>query len=1525
MSREIDERIVEMRFDNKQFEENIQTSIGSLDKLEKSLKLKDASKGFENIDSAAKKVNMSGISGAVEAVSAKFSALQIMGIAALTNITNSAINAGKKIVSALTIDPVKTGFTEYETQINAVQTILANTESKGSTLTDVNKALDELNAYADKTIYNFTEMTRNIGTFTAAGTDLDTSVKAIKGIANLAAVSGSTSQQASTAMYQLSQALSSGTVKLMDWNSVVNAGMGGQVFQDALKETARVHGIEIDKMIENEGSFRETLKDGWLSSEILTETLEKFTLATEGLTEAEIEKNREMLKSKGYTEEQIDAIFKMGNTATNAATKVKTFTQLFDTLKEAAQSGWTQTWEIIVGDFEEAKELLTKVSDVIGAIIGKSAEARNEMLIGWKDLGGRTVLIEAISNAFQGLMNIIEPISQAFEEIFPPITAKQLFKITEVLRNALNAFKEWTEYENTFEIIKRTFKGIFALLDIGVQIVKALAGGIGKVLGYMAPAGDGLLGLTAKLGDTIVKFRDFLKTGDVFDKVVEKIATAIGKVVSGMKQFVKKISNTTKVFDNIDTSGVDSFTERIKTRFEPLSKLSEGTEKMFQSMANFAKKVAPVVYTVVGKMGEFFGFLGEKISAAVENADFDILYDIINVTISGGLILGIKKIINAFEGLLKSGSGVFDNLGETFGSLKGTLGSLKGILDGVKDAFKAWQSELKSKVLLNIAKAVGILAIALIALSLVDSVKLSVSLGAITVMFAELFTSMALFSKLMGKNGTSKLTGITTTLIGISSAVLILSIAMVAVASLDAAGVAKGLIAITTLVASMVATSVILSKNSGKMTKGMTSLVIMAVAIRSLAKAVTKLGSLDIASLSKGLLGVGVLMVELVGFMKLAGSNKMSASSATGLLILGAAINVLATAISKFAAMSVASLLKGLGVMAIVLAELVIFTKLTQNTKHVMSTATGLTILGAAMLILAKAIGVMGDFSWEQIGKGLLTMATALGVVIAALHLLPKGVMSKGTGLVIIASALVILGSALSKMGGMSWVEVAKALVTLAGSLTVIAVAMHFMASATPGALAMSALAPAIGMLTAALMKLGSMSWEEVARSLVMLAGTFTILGLAGLILTPIVPTLLGLGAAIVLLGVGCVAAGVGTLAFAAGLSVLSVALATSSVSLVAVVSSLLGLIPLVLRKVGEGIIAFCETIEEGSIAICKAVTTVLLALIKVLTDCIPPLINCLGVLLGELLKFIVKYIPKIIDVGMKLILGLLKGIADNIDKVVSTALDIIVNFLGAIGQSIPKVIQAGVDLILSFIYGIANAVRNNKQPLIDAVNDLMNAVFEAIGAWIGNMVDCGKDLILGLIEGIKGAASELWSAMVGVVEDAWNGVKDFFGIESPAKEGIAVGKFVDQGIAIGFDKYGNIVSKSATGVGETALDSMKKALSDVSDVIDADMDMTPTIRPVVDLTDVESGEKQLSSMLGGSRTITVDSANIKAAAISSGMNPGADNNIPSGASKQGTSISFTQNNYSPKALSRVDIYRQTKNQFSAMERMVKA
>ena len=427
MSKVVDERVVEMRFDNQHFEKNVGTTMSTLDKLKQSLKLSDASKGLEKLNQAAGKVDMSPLSNGVEAVRLRFSAMYTMADQSLRDITTKVQNTATKMVNALTLDPIKTGFQEYETQMNAVQTILANTKSKGSDIDDVNVALKELNTYADQTIYNFTEMTRNIGTFTAAGVDLDTSVSAIKGIANLAAVSGSTSQQASTAMYQLSQALSSGTVKLQDWNSVVNAGMGGEVFQNALKRTATNMGVDVDGLIKKYGSFRESLTQGeWVTTDVLTETLNQFTMAAKEGSE-EWKAYKAELQKKGYTDDQIKEILDMANTATDAATKVKTFTQLWDVMKESAQSGWSQTWQLLVGDFEQAKNLLSPLADFFtgdNGIITLMSNARNTLLEGalgksFKDLG------EKISG-------VVKPITQTTEAIKGVVkTAEEYSKVAD--------------------------------------------------------------------------------------------------------------------------------------------------------------------------------------------------------------------------------------------------------------------------------------------------------------------------------------------------------------------------------------------------------------------------------------------------------------------------------------------------------------------------------------------------------------------------------------------------------------------------------------------------------------------------------------------------------------------------------------------------------------------------------------------------------------------------------------------------------------------------------------------------------------------------------------------------------------------------------------------------------------------------------------------------------------------------------------------------------------------------------------
>lgn len=469
MSETIDKRLVEMYFDNSQFEKGANQSIKTLQNLRKELDFSSSSSILGSLEKSGALSITDKLGSALTVLEKRFSTLGIAGSAAIQHFVNSGIQSlkqfGKKVKSLLT-DPIRDGFQEYELKMNSIQTMLSNTQSKGTTLDQITEALDELNVYADKTIYNFADMTQNIGRFTAAGVDLEDSITSIKGLLNLAAQSGSLPYQASSAMYQLSQALAAGTVRLMDWNSVVNAGMGGELFQNAIMDTARVMGINIDKLIDKYGSFRETLQTGWLTTEVMVNTLKKFT---GDLT-------RDEILALGYSEDQVDKILELGKTATDAATKIKTFTQLISTLKESLGSGWAQSWEVIIGNFEEAQTLWSKVGDALTEIISQRSDARNDLLEAWKDLGGREALIEGVTSAFQGLYSVLVAVGNAVQSVFPPITAEKLNALSNRIKEIGNGIKQafnFYEYVSGYKSIKTV-----VTIDNAETLVEAIERGM---------------------------------------------------------------------------------------------------------------------------------------------------------------------------------------------------------------------------------------------------------------------------------------------------------------------------------------------------------------------------------------------------------------------------------------------------------------------------------------------------------------------------------------------------------------------------------------------------------------------------------------------------------------------------------------------------------------------------------------------------------------------------------------------------------------------------------------------------------------------------------------------------------------------------------------------------------------------------------------------------------------------------------------------------------------------------------------
>jgi tape measure domain-containing protein len=965
-----------MRFDNKDFEKNVQTTMSTLDKFKQKLNFNGASKGLENIEKSASKVNMSGLGSAVETVQAKFSKLEVMSVTALANITNSAVNAGKRIVDALTLEPVMSGFQEYETQINAVQTILANTSSKGSTLEDVNKALDELNHYADMTIYNFTEMTKNIGTFTAAGVDLDTSVSAIKGIANLAAVSGSTSQQASTAMYQLSQALAAGTVKLQDWNSVVNAGMGGQVFQDALKETAKVHGVAIDKMIKDEGSFRETLKKGWLTSDILTETLSKFTG----------DLNEQQLKTMGYSEEQIKSIIKMGKTANDAATKVKTFSQLFDTLKEAAQSGWTQSWEIIVGDFEEAKSFLTGISDTLSNMINTSADARNKVLSDWKDLGGRTAIIDSLKNTFEGLESILKPIHEAFKDIFPPITAKQLYSFSVGLKKLTSHLKI---SDTTANNLKETFKGVFSLFDIGISAITSFGKGIISVLGSFAGIEGGVLGVTAELGKGVTGFRNYIKEIGLFENITGGLSNILISFINGIKTFSKAI---------LDQFNVKDFSN------------------IFESIANIVSGGIKNISDIMQNLIKTFS-----------SSD---LIDVLNNGILATILLKIKKTIGDLSSSFESGSGVIKNI--------------TGILDDVRDCFKAYQEQLKAGTLIKIAVAIGILAGAIFTLSTIKADALTSSLVALTVLFVELVQALNKISDIQGNiSNTIKACSL---MIAMSISIGILANALKNIASIDWGGLSRGLVGIGALMTEL---SLFISKTdlTGKIRSSATGLVLIATAMLILSKAIEEFSCMNWEDIGKGVAAIGGLLTLMSVFTNTTKSVSNAISIGVAINLLATSINNIVDAMKNISDMSLDDIQKGLIGIGGALGSIALGMNLMP--KNMLTVSAGLLIVCSALENLSSFVTSIGESSWNDLAKGLSTLGASLGILSVGLKAM-QGSIGGSVALISASVALLAITNVIKELGSVNIASILKSLVTIASVFAIIGAASTILSPLIP-------------------------------------------------------------------------------------------------------------------------------------------------------------------------------------------------------------------------------------------------------------------------------------------------------------------------------------------------------------------------------------------------------------------------------------------------------------------------------------------
>lgn len=1049
----IDERVVNMQFNNKQFESGASETIKTLDSLKKKLNTLDGSnKAFDDIGKSAKNLNLDQLSENVGTIANRFSTMGVVATTALANIANSAINTGKQLLSSFTLTPILDGFHEYELQIGSIQTILANTKTKGTTLDQVNAALDELNTYADKTIYNFAEMTHNIGTFTAAGVDLDRSVSSIKGIANLAALSGSSAAQASSAMYQLSQAIAAGKVQLMDWNSVVNAGMGGEQFQNALKRTAEHFGTNVDAMIEKYGSFRESLtQGGWLTTDVLVETLKQLSGA---YSEAD-------LIAQGYTEDQAKAIVQLAKDAEDSATKIRTFTQLISTVTESLGSGWASTWQILFGDFEETTELWSSIGDAVTGAITQMSNARNELLQGWKDLGGRTDVIDGLKAAFEGLASIVGRVSKAFRDVFPKTTAKQLKDISSGFKDLMEKLKP---SEETLDRIGRIAEGVFSAFDLLKQGISALLAPIGALLGSSGFKGllDILLEVAASVGDFFTALDKGVKDnnvlgglGDTLSLVASKVGSAIGTMTSSIKGFGN-------VFSSI------------------------------------GEKIAQVAGKIKDAIGTAFSWIADHVSLGDVFTGFSVASLVSIAKSVGEVAFKIKDALSSIFGKDDDSEGGLGSLSKKFGD----------ILDSVHDSLETFQNGIKVGSLVAIAAAIGILASALQKISKIKSTSLAKSLGGIAILFKELTVAFASMSKTLSKFDTKGIIKSSVAMIAVAEAMNILADAIKKLSDLSLKDLGKGLIGVGGGIGELVIAMKLLDKVKVSL-KTSVAILAIAEACKKLSESISAFSGMSWDEIKKGLTGMGGALGELT--VVLATLSKVGGGGAllggAGLLVAVQSLDEISENLEKIGKLSWNKIKKGLAGMGGALGELGIVVS-------AMGKIAGFSgILGSGSIVIAvqalnpisDALKSIGSLSWDEIKKGLVGMGGALGELAGFSGILGvvagiSGILGSGS-ILIAAQALQPIANALKSIGELSWDEIQLGLGGMRGALSeisgfsgVLGVIAGFSGILGAGSIliAVQALQP----IATALQSIGSLSWDAIQVGLVGMGGALGELGI---------------------------------------------------------------------------------------------------------------------------------------------------------------------------------------------------------------------------------------------------------------------------------------------------------------------------------------------------------------------------------------------------------------------------------------------
>ena len=1508
MSTNVDERVVKMEFDDSGFSSGADRAIGTLDRLKSSLNFKSAESGFSNLQKAANGFNLNTVSDSIGSVSSHFSAFESFVTGIFLRLGSRAADFGANLVKKMTFGSMTSGFDEYQLQMGSIQTILSNTgdklkaqgfETQEEQIGVINERLDELNEYADKTIYNFSQMTRNIGLFTAAGVDLDTATSAIQGISNLAAASGADNAAAGRAMYNLSQAISTGTVRLMDWNSVVNAGMGGELFQNALKRTARAHGVAVDDIIAKNGSFRDSLQEGWLTADILTDTLGQLTIQIGDVGYETREAGIETLKAQGYTEDEANAILDLAENAYEAATKVRTWKQLWETVGESLGSGWAQSWRIIVGDFLGATEVFTWFSDRITGMVNESADARNALLQTWADRGGRSALFGGLQNLFIAAEQVFGAISDSFDAVFG-ITAEDLVEATEKFASfteSLVLSDEQAKYlAGTFDILFSILRGAGSVIMDVVSYFANLASEIGNVLAE-SDAFRRIALIIENFADAIFVPLDAI--GSAFAEVfsLDDLDSTLSGPIDSVLKFLARLSDSLILSEDSAKTLHDTFKgffEFIKNGFD---------SSVFSDILSFFSGIVENVQKsgVIDSIKEFFSSIDLK---KIGNGAY--------LTLFGAAILKIAGIVKGFLDA-KKGGGIKD--------------TILGVFDELKETLSSFTESIKAGSLVAIAFAVGILAGSLIALSTIPADKLMSSVLMMGAAFGELIGAFALFAKVSdGKRPKGALS-----LVLMAVAVNVLSSAMQKLSSLEWEGIGKGLAAIAALLGGLML-AVNNMPDSGKILSSAAAMLLMSFAIGVLALSMKLLATIKAEDIAKGLAAIGGFLLEFMIALNTMPDSGRILSSAAAMLIMSFAIGALALSMKLIATISWDEIGRALLSIGALLLGFMLALNNMPDSGRILASAAAMLIMSLAIGALALSMKLFATMSWDDIGRALTSVGGLLLGFMIALNTMPDSgrILSSAAAMLIMSVAIGALALSMKLIATINWEDIGKGLLTIAGLLIGVGIALSVFQANIGGALAMAAvavsvllLAAAVNVLVPAIQALSQLSVGEVATALLAIGGALAILGGVSMLLAPAALPLLGVGAAMLMLG-GAALLLANAIAILAGVfgpvipmllevggnivngivqgigdAVTGVVEAASTVGTAFLdgVKSFFGIHSpsTVMNEVGGNVVqGLIDGLGENSEALgIKA--DELSSMITDATSNLPTDMSIIGTdAVGGLSSALdnstlpsdfsmlgsdaVTNLSSALSAGKSTVSGNIDGIVSGASKsakglgsnlktqayvamtsfrsgIQSGAKGIQSDFAAIVNSASSAVAPLGSKLkseATKAMNAFSSAIKSGSGAAKNAVNSVMNAASSSVKSMYSKFYDVGKNAVQGLINGIdsllgraRSKADELTRVVVKVVKAGLQ-------VKSPSRVFVGIGQNVVQGLINGMDNLLGDAATAGSDLSGTVVDSFGNSLNGMAIGMDdlLDTDYNPVITPVINSAEFDSNLQQLSSMM---------------------------------------------------------------------------